>query len=66
MDICKNTTELSYAICAVTFLQNKPKEGEILLRMLLEENFGLHHLLFDFSEQLNELSIIQTIIQEYN
>ena len=37
-EVCKTTIELNYAICAIAFMENKPKEGEVLLRMLLEGN----------------------------
>lgn len=65
-EVCKTTIELNYAICAIAFMENKPKEGEVLLRMLLEENFGAHQTLFDFSEELRENVTIGNILAEYN
>lgn len=65
-EVCKTTIELNYAICAIAFMDNKPKEGEVLLRMLLEENFGAHQTLFDFSEELRENVTIGNILAEYN
>lgn len=65
-EVCKTTIELNYAICAIAFMENKPKEGEVLLRMLLEENFGAHKTLFDFSEELRENVTIGNILAEYN
>ena len=65
-EVCKTTIELNYAICAIAFMENKPKEGEVLLRMLLEENFGAHQILFDFSEELRENVTIGNILAEYN
>jgi tetratricopeptide (TPR) repeat protein len=65
-EVCKTTIELNYAICAIAFMENKLKEGEVLLRMLLEENFGAHQTLFDFSEELRENVTIGNILAEYN
>jgi tetratricopeptide (TPR) repeat protein len=65
-EVCKTTIELNYAICAIAFMENKLKEGEVLLRMLLEENFGAHQILFDFSEELRENVTIGNILAEYN
>jgi hypothetical protein len=65
-EVCKITIELNYAICAIAFMENKLKEGEVLLRMLLEENFGAHDTLFDFSEELKENITITNILAEYN
>lgn len=65
-EVCKTTIELNYAICAIAFMDNKLKEGEVLLRMLLEENFGAHQTLFDFSEELRENVTIGSILAEYN
>jgi tetratricopeptide (TPR) repeat protein len=65
-EVCKTTIELNYAICAIAFMENKPKEGEVLLRMLLEENFRAHQTLFDFSEELRENVTIGNILAEYN
>ncbi|MCC6582463.1 MAG: DUF3808 domain-containing protein [Chitinophagales bacterium] len=65
-EVCKTTIELNYAICAIAFIENKLKEGEVLLRMLLEENFGAHDTLFDFSEELKDNVTITNILAEYN
>lgn len=65
-EVCKATIELNYAICAIAFMENKPKEGEVLLRMLLEENFGAHDTLYEFCEELKENSTIGNILAEFN
>lgn len=65
-ELCKTTIELNYAVCAISFMENKLKEAEVLLRMLLEENYGAHEALFDFCEDLQENTLIQKILAEYN
>ena len=65
-EVCKTTIELNYSICAIAFMENKLKEGEVLLRMLLDENFAVHDILFDFCEELKENATIHNILAEYN
>lgn len=65
IDICKNTVELSYAICAIKFIENKNKEGEVLLRMLLEENIIDYEIMFELDEALIENDFINDILDEY-
>lgn len=65
-EVCKSTIELQYAICAITYMENQPKHGEILLRMLLEENYAMHEVLFEFYEELKDDANVQNIIAEYN
>ncbi len=64
-EVCKSAIELNYAICAIAFMENKNKEGEVLLRMLLEEDAELYETLFDFNDELNENLFIQRILSEY-
>lgn len=66
IEVCKSTIELQYAICAITYMENQPKHGEILLRMLLEENYGMNEVLFDFFDELRNDASIQNIIAEFN
>jgi hypothetical protein len=66
VEVCKSTVELEFAICAISFMENKIKEGELLLRNLLEKNFGKHQVLFTFCEELNDNIIIRNILTEYN
>ncbi|MBK9328560.1 MAG: tetratricopeptide repeat protein [Sphingobacteriales bacterium] len=65
-EVCKTTVELNFALAALAFLENKNKEGEVLLRELLQSNFTSHELLFDFSEKLKDNLQIHAIIAEYN
>ena len=65
-EVCKTTIELNFALAALAFLENKNKEGEMLLRELLQSNFASHELLFDFSESLKDNPHVQAIIVEYN
>lgn len=65
-EVCKTTIELNYAICATAFMENKSKEAEVLLRMLLEENFSGYELLYDFCEELKDNVTIGNILAEYN
>jgi tetratricopeptide (TPR) repeat protein len=65
-EVCKSTTELDYALCAVAFLDNKLKEGEVLLRNLLAQDYTAHELLFEFSDELKNNAQMQQIIAEYN
>jgi hypothetical protein len=46
-------------------MENKNKEGEVLLRMLLEEDAELYETLFDFNDELNENIFIQRILSAY-
>lgn len=64
-EVCKSAIELNYAICAIAFMENKNKEGEVLLRMLLEEDVELYETLFDFNDELNENIFIQRILSAY-
>ena len=66
IEVCKSTIELQYAICAITYMENQPKHGEILLRMLLEENYAMHDILFEFYDELKNDANVQRIIAEYN
>ncbi|MDB5226530.1 MAG: Tetratricopeptide 2 repeat protein [Bacteroidota bacterium] len=66
IEVCKSTVELNFALCAVAFMENKFKEGEVLLRAMLQDNFELHELLFDFCEDLKENTVIQNILAEFN
>lgn len=66
IEVCKTNIELSYAVCAIAFIEDKLKEGETLLRMLLEENYDLHEVMFDFYEELKDHALIQQILAEYN
>lgn len=65
IETCKTTIELEFALCALTFLENKIKDGELMLRNLLSSNFNLNELLFDFSDELKDNLIINNIITEY-
>ena len=64
LKICKSTIELNYARCAIEFMDNRNKEAEILLRQLLQENFDLHELLYDFCAYLKDDNLIQQILAE--
>ena len=66
IEVCKSTVELNYALCALAFMENQQKEGEVLLRNLLIEKFELHELMFDFCEELKDNSFITTILAEHN
>lgn len=66
IEVCKSTIELEFANCAILFMENKNKEAEIQLRILLERNFAKHTLLFDFCEELEENFIVNNILAEYN
>lgn len=66
IEVCKSTIELQYALCAIAFMENKIKEGEILLRNLLEKNFAKHDILFDFNIELSENTFINNILAEFN
>ena len=65
-DVCKATIPLNYAICAIAFMENKPKQGEVLLRMLLNEDYDTHYKLFEFCEPLEDDIFVLQIIAEYN
>jgi tetratricopeptide (TPR) repeat protein len=65
-EVCKTSIELNYGICAVAFMEDKLKEGEVLLRLLLEEDYNKHVILFDFNEDLKEQQLIQRILAEYH
>lgn len=65
-EVCKSTVELNYGLCAVLFLDNKLKEGEVLLRELLADEFTAHELLYEFSSELSNNTTIQQIIAEFN
>ncbi|HOU47069.1 MAG TPA: hypothetical protein PLL99_04650, partial [Chitinophagales bacterium] len=65
IEVCKSTVELQFALCAIAFMENKNKEGEVLLRMLLEEDAELYETLFDFNDELNENIFIQRILSAY-
>ena len=64
-EVCKTTIELNYAVCAIAFMENKLKEGEVLLRMLLDENPYALDTLFAFSEELREHVTVNNILSEY-
>ncbi len=66
IEVCKSTIELQYALCAIAFMENKIKEGELLLRNLLEHHFSQHDLLYDFNEDLVNNININNILAEYN
>jgi hypothetical protein len=66
IEVCKSTVELQFALCAIAFMENKNKEGELLLRNLLEHHFSQHELLYDFNEDLVDNIFINNILAEYN
>ncbi len=66
IELCKSTVELEYALCAVTFMENKIKEASLLLRNLMLEHSTQLECLFDFNEYLAENKIVIDIIAEFN
>lgn len=64
-EVCKSSIELNYAICAIAFMENKLKEAETLLRLLLEEDAELYDTIFEFNEALVDNISIQRILSEY-
>ncbi len=66
LEVCKSTIELQYALCAIAFMENRIKEGELLLRNLLDLNFSKHKVIFDFYADLSESIIINNILAEFN
>lgn len=65
-EVCKSTIELNYAICATAFMENKLKEAEVMLRLLLAEDYSKYDVLFDFCEDLEENHAIQNILANFN
>lgn len=64
-EVCKSSIELNYAICAIAFMENKLKEAETLLRLLLDEDAELYDTIFEFNEALVDNISIQRILSEY-
>lgn len=66
LKICKSTIELEYAKCAITFMSNKNKDAEILLRKLLQEHYIMHDYLYDFCDELSQDNFVQEIIADFS
>lgn len=64
-EVCKTTTELHYALCALSFMENQPKEGELQLRKLLQESPEHFELLAEFCDELKTNPQILAIASEY-
>ncbi|MEZ5026790.1 MAG: tetratricopeptide repeat protein [Chitinophagales bacterium] len=65
IETCKSTIELKYALCAISFIENKLIEGETKLRCLLDEDYNKHDCLFDFCSDLESNIQIIKIISDF-
>ncbi len=66
LKICKSTIELEYAKCAIAFMDNKYKEAEQQLRLLLQDHYYLHDCLFDFYVDLKQDAFFQSILADFS